>query len=159
MEKYQHVFLRSFKSSELIFDDDETKEVLKFFFIHDHELIDGLVVNDKIRGFAQGILVEAVDATYAIGFVEIVHKTFNLQPPVRMRKILAKFGRRAAVYWFKNAKATDLINVRIYNIVRTVIGSNFRKTFQAIANDLVMKRPIGVVLAYTNPLSDSIVWG
>ena len=76
MKKYQHVFPRTFKQSELIFNEEETKEILKFFFKNDHAFIDGLTIHDRIRSFAQAILIEAVDASFAIGFVKIIYILF-----------------------------------------------------------------------------------
>ncbi|MCP4117005.1 MAG: hypothetical protein GY737_16695 [Desulfobacteraceae bacterium] len=159
MEKFKHLMLRNFKESELIFNDQQTKEILKFFFSTEHQYIEGLVINHKIKSYAQGLLIEAVDATYAIGFIEIVHKTFNLQPPVKLKKIFIKFGQRAASHWFKHAKRTDLSNIKIYNIVRVIIDIRFRQQLHELADEIVMNKPTVIVLAYNNPLNDKTIWG
>jgi hypothetical protein len=65
MAEYQHVFLSTFKSSELLFDEEETKEILKFFFTTDHNFIDALTIDDRIRNFAQGIMRKPVVAVIA----------------------------------------------------------------------------------------------
>ena len=39
----------------MVFDEDETKDILKFFFKNDHDLIDSITIDDKIRSFAQKI--------------------------------------------------------------------------------------------------------
>ena len=67
MDKY--VQLRKFKNDELIFDNEETVMILKFIFKKQHSLIDGMEINDRVREFGQGLLLEAVDASYALGFV------------------------------------------------------------------------------------------
>ena len=65
----KYIHLRKFKKEELIFNNDETVVILKFIFKKNHNLIDNLKINDSIREFAQGLLLEAVDASYALGFV------------------------------------------------------------------------------------------
>lgn len=160
MTEYKHVYPLTFKPSELLFDEEETKEILKFFFQNDKEFIDGLVVNEKLKGFAQGILVEAVDASYAIGFVKIIYETFFLKPPQpKVKKILAKLTRKAAMHWFKHARATDLSTIKIYDCVRKTIAIKFRQHFLNIANDLVMNRPAVAVLAYNADKFNRIIWG
>ena len=57
-----HLYLRKFKPEELIFDDNETILILKFIFKNKHALIDRMKITDRVREFAQGLLVEAVDA-------------------------------------------------------------------------------------------------
>jgi len=77
-EAMKYIHLRKFKNEELIFDNEESIIILKFIFKNKHSLIDGLEINDKIREFAQGLLLEAVDASYALGFVAALFGgTFN----------------------------------------------------------------------------------
>jgi len=77
-----------------LFNEEETRIVLKFIFkpTH-HELIDSLPMSDYLRNFAQGLLVEAIDASYAIGYV---HGLFeSVKNPVKgVRKILKNFGTK-----------------------------------------------------------------
>jgi len=160
MTEYKHVFPLSFKPSELLYDEEETKEILKFFFQNDHEFIDGLVINDRLKSFAQGILIEAVDASYEIGFVKIIYDTFFLKPPQpKIRKILSKLSRKAAMHWFKHVKATDLTTIKIYDCVRKTIAIKFRQHFLNIANDLVLNKPAVAVIAYSLDKFNRIVWG
>lgn len=45
--------LRQFKTEELLFNEEETRIVLKFIFRPaDHELIDSLPMSDDLREFA-----------------------------------------------------------------------------------------------------------
>ncbi len=62
--------LRTFSSEELLFNEEETRIVLKFIFAPTHhKFIDSLPMSDRLREFAQALLVEAIDASYAIGYV------------------------------------------------------------------------------------------
>ncbi len=58
-------------------------------FKNKHGLIEGLEINDRIREFAQGLLLEAVDASYALGFVHsLFGSVFN--PGAGAKKIIIK---------------------------------------------------------------------
>ncbi len=56
MKGLRHVFPMNFTPSELILNEEETKEILKFFFKYDHAFIDGVIIHDRLRNFTQGIL-------------------------------------------------------------------------------------------------------
>ena len=114
MADRKHFILRTFQPTELIFDEEETKDILKFFFADDHSYIDDIGVDDRLKNLAQGLLVEAIDASFAMGFVEIIYDTFYLKPPTsKMSKIFSKLAKMAATHWFKHANATDLSNIKI----------------------------------------------
>jgi hypothetical protein len=57
------VELRRFSEAELIFDPQETKDILKFFFVADGPGIDAAEITSELRNLAQGLIVEGVDAT------------------------------------------------------------------------------------------------
>lgn len=99
MSNFRH--LRQFKPEELLFNEDETRIVLKFIFAPtDHELIDSLPMSDALREFAQGLLVEAIDASYAVGFVKAIQES-AANPTKGAREILKSFAKKAAIHWFK----------------------------------------------------------
>jgi len=58
--------LRNIPQDELIFNDSETRDILKFFFPERDSQIKTLKIDDKIREYAQGILVKAVAADYQV---------------------------------------------------------------------------------------------
>jgi len=92
------VHLKKFSSDELILDESETRTVLKFFWPQESvatRIDESLIVTDSVREFAQALLVEAVDASYQVGFIEaIVRSTAN--PTRGAVKVLKDFGKRAA---------------------------------------------------------------
>ena len=61
--------------------------------------------------------LEAVDASYALGFI---HALFGgvFNPGAGAKKVFMKFARKALKHWFKHASAKDLMNIKIYDIVR-----------------------------------------
>jgi len=122
------VALRKFSESELIFDETETRDILKFFFQHLRHRIDAVTVSTELRNFAQGLLVEAVDATYALAYVEIIWRT-SYNPGNGMTKALSKVGRKAAKHWFKHATQHDLLQAKISSRVRDQLAHSFASVF------------------------------
>jgi len=133
------VTLKTFTSSELIFDTDETKAILKFFFKSQHNLINTLNVTDNIRSFAQALLIEAIDATYAMGFVEAIFKSSS-NPGAGIKKLLKKFTKKATEHWFKHASEKDLLNIEVYEIIRSRISLNFGRYLIMLASGLASNK-------------------
>ena len=88
------VTLKEFSPGELLLDDNETKRILEFFFENQANAIRDLKINNRIRSFAQGLLVEAIDASYAMGFIEALFKA-TANPVNGAGKIIKKFGKAA----------------------------------------------------------------
>lgn len=129
------VTLKKFSNSELLFNDEETRTVLRFFFKSHHNIINNLTISDKVREFSQALLVEAVDASYAMGFVEAIFKAIT-KPSDGIKVILKKFVKKSIKHWFKHAKEDDLLKIEIYEIVRNRIALNFGRYLIMIASGL-----------------------
>lgn len=136
--------LRNFSEHELIFDVSETKDILGFFFPHHRQRIDAATVTTELRSFAQGLLIEAIDATYALGYVEIL-LTVSYNPGGGMKKVLMKAGRKAARHWFKHATDRDLLNARIAEPVRRQLSLAFRTPMGEMLDGLALGRTGGRV--------------
>jgi hypothetical protein len=141
----------------------DTKNVLIFFYPNQAAFIAQVGINDDIRAFAQALTVEAVDASYSLGYVKIVFDVFYMKPPGKFGKALAKFGKKAATHWFKHTTATDLTNAKIYDSVRSSIARNFRSEFEYVINggSAMNDRRMVAVIAYSkvNESNQKIVWG
>jgi len=159
----KYIHLRKFKKEELIFDNEETVIILKFIFKNKHGLIDGLEINDRIREFSQGLLLEAVDASYALGFVAALFGgVFN--PSVAAKKVFMKFSRKALKHWFKHATAKDLMQIKIYDAVRKQLESNFLIVLQSYAsgaasNEINHSGFVAYSLKSNNSRIRPMVWG
>ncbi len=152
--------LRQFSTEELLFDEEETRTVLKFIFKPtDHDLIDSLPMTDYLRGFAQGLLVEAIDASYAVGYVRGLF--ISVTNPVKGGlKILKSFGKKASQNWFKHASVHDLQNVKVYNFVLNFIAEKFRDILQILLTKNEPDEKPGAFLAYKVPSSGIVKrWG
>lgn len=80
-------------------------------------------------GFAQALLVEAIDASYAMGFVESLFRSLS-PPPASVQTLVTRFARNAARHWFRHARQQDLMNARIYESVRVTLARNFRSEWE-----------------------------
>jgi len=125
-----HMQLRNFTEAELMFDEQETKEILKFFFQGDRQLIESAQITNDLRNLAQGLLVAAVDASYAMGWVELAFR-WAVSPGAGLKKALQKLGQRAARHWFKHLQhGQSLTDAKIYERVRDKLAQNFRSHFK-----------------------------
>lgn len=122
------VTLREFRPHELLFDAEETRAILKFIFEPKAAMVNSMNIDDRVRSFAQALLLEAVDASFAMGFIEAMTSSL-LNPRPSISRILRKFGEKAARHWFKYATADDLRHIRIYEIIRRDLDWSFGRLF------------------------------
>lgn len=159
----QSCYLQQFKEEELIFNKEETIIILKFIFKNKHILVDKLEISNKVKEFAQGLLFEAIDASYALGFVEAIFRSTN-NPGTGMRKILKKFGKKSLSHWFKHATAKDLMQISIYEIVRQQLEFKFGRILAMYASGVAFNEiNQAVFVAYSSNIYptkvNSIIWG
>ena len=154
--------LRNFSEAELIFDEQETKAILRFFFQGMLNRIETLEVTTEIRNLAQGMLVEAVDATYAMGWIELTFKWVT-HPSSEMKKALQKLARQALRYWFSHLKDNQsLLEAKIYDSIRADLGRAFGRVFGIMLEAKYdTKRPAVHVafVRYKKPRPTDRLWG
>ena len=160
--EWEYMHLRNFNESELIFDEQETKEILKFFFQADRQKIESIQITNELRNLAQGLLVAAVDASYAMGWVELTFR-WAVNPGSGLKKALQKLARRAVRYWFKHLKQDQsLTDAKIYESIREQLARNFRSAFQIIllakAHDQ-RKHSLMACINCASPKPHDRVWG
>lgn len=134
------VTLRNLSEHELIFDEVETREILAFFFRHLRQRISSVTITTELRNFAQGLLIEAIDATYALGYIEILWRT-AYNPGSGMLKALSKIGRRAAKHWFKHTTQKDLLKARVSSRVRDQLARSFSSVFTMMLEGIARATP------------------
>ncbi|MEZ9142426.1 MULTISPECIES: hypothetical protein [unclassified Shewanella] len=151
------IHLRRFKASELIFDDEQTVTILKFIFSKKHDLVGRLVITDEIRGFAQALLLEAVDASYALGFVDALFGTL-MKPQSGVKKVLVTFGRKALKHWFKHATTKDLMQIKVYDVVIKQLAASFSSVLEM--HELgIAKNEVRYFGLLALKFESKIVWG
>lgn len=122
--------LKEFSGGQVLLTGVEAKSVLVFFFPSEKAAIESANINPKIRGFAQSLLVEAIDASYAMGFAQALFSA-TANPSSTAGSVIKCFGKKAVKHWFDSATAKDLSDVKIYESVRRVISRNFKSELNA----------------------------
>jgi hypothetical protein len=136
------VHLKQFSEDQIILSEDEAKMVLKFFWPGKSEEIDNATLSERTIGFAQGLLVEAIDTSYAYGYVEALFDVIvSVILPSKSNdraamRIIKKFAKKASTHWFKHATANDLMHVKIYDAVRNHIANAFGPQLYNYLHDL-----------------------
>jgi hypothetical protein len=130
--RLERVHLRVFSQSELVFDERETKEILIFFFQADRQGIDSCEITEGLRNFAQGLLVAAIDASFAMGWIEVTFR-WVANPGAGLRKSMKKLVKAASKHWFKHLKASQsLEDAKVYESIREQLARSFRSPLQVI---------------------------
>lgn len=119
-----------------------------------------MAIDHRARGFAQGLIIEAIECSYQMGFVESLWRATS-NPANGATKIMKSFGKRAARHWFKHARAQDLADVKIYDSVRKMLAYNFTHYMSALLEGVAKNgRAAPVALAQLPPLQRvEMVWG
>lgn len=119
--------LRRFTANEVRLDSQKAFDVLRFFFQHNTSInISQITIED--RAFTQALLVEAVDASFQMGFIEsIFSSAMSLTPSVK--DIIKDLLKYAAQSWFRHATGRDMSDPKIYESVRVTIVRNFRSVW------------------------------
>lgn len=123
--------LQHFGESEIKLSQQDAFSILRFFWLEPGLLPQQLTIQD--RGFAQALLVEAIDRSYEMGFVEILFRNFYGKIPTSfsaIRDLVKSFARAAAKHWFKHATGKDLEDPKIYESIRCKIAVNFRSVWK-----------------------------
>jgi len=118
--------LRHFSPDEILISNDDAQLVLKFYFGDQVPNSDQLTRSDV--AFAQALLLEGIDKSYAMGYVHIVYDCFYMKIPGSFDSVkdaVKEFAKKAAKHWFDHASGKDLANPRIYSSVRVMISNNF----------------------------------
>lgn len=158
------VHLKSFTVDEILLSEADIKVFLKFLWPSKSSDIDNATVDLNLSSFAQGLLVEAIDATYAMGYV---HQVFNalhsaILPSTTGNaavKLIKSFGKKAATHWFKHATGANLAQAKIYETVRVSLARSFGRILDAKLLGLAITTPPTAVVEYaTTQIQPKRVW-
>jgi hypothetical protein len=76
----------------------------------------------------------AIDASYAMGYVEQLFRTVA-NPGGGLKAMSKKLAKRFSQHWFKHARQSDLEDVRIYDSVRSRIALSYRSETELLVAD------------------------
>lgn len=119
--------LKKFSDGEIALSAQEAWEVLNWFFTGGASLgPGGLTAND--RSFAQALLVEAVDRSEQIGWIQSLWSA-TANPSTSVKAVLAKLALKAAKDWLKSGKPTNFRDAKIYTMVKNQLILNWRSAW------------------------------
>ena len=78
--------------------------------------------------FAQALLLEAVDKSYAMSWIQTLFES-SASPNASVKGILKSLAKKAAKDWLHKAKPTDLENATIYASVKNQLTRNWRSAW------------------------------
>lgn len=126
---------------DLVFDERETRQILRFFWPHHAVRIDSLAIDNDARRLAQTALIAAIDGSYAIGFVEATLRSL-LSQGRSVRALGRRLAKRFVEHWWKHANREDLMDAKVYESVRAVLSSALRSRFDELLSGIALRRPI-----------------
>jgi len=120
--------LRKFDPSEILLTDQEAWQVLVFFFGGNASTMPSrLTDNDK--SFAQALLLEAVDASDKISWIQTLWQA-SINPNSGVKSILKKLAKKALREWLESLKPEDLADAKIYIMVKNQLTLNWRSPWR-----------------------------
>jgi len=125
------IHLRNFADDELLFTEEETRDVLIFFFPSQESATRNVEITNQHKNFAQGLLVAAIDATCAIRTLRDIFSGAYM-PANSMRSALSKLGQAGAKQWFAYATEKDLVNAKISETIRRKMSLQFGTEYKII---------------------------
>jgi hypothetical protein len=143
----------------LVFNESETREILAFFWPSQMSSIQSLVITDTIREFAQGLLIVAVDASYAMGYIDvIINVMIKRKPGSSVKSLVTKLVKKNVKHWWKHATQKDLLDAKIYETVRAAIALKQKTQFYMYLDGLAQNKPSNPSSFVFNNFSSSIAW-
>ncbi len=124
------IALKRFTKKELVISEEEARRILLFFFPNDP--IDLTNITDADRSFAQALLLEAIEASREISYVQLVWEEFQTPPKDFgfIKELAKKFVKKVMVDWFRHATGEEIRDPKIYLMVRSQLSSNFSSAWK-----------------------------
>jgi hypothetical protein len=125
------VELKRFSDSEIRLSQEQAWRILRFFW-PDTSILPGELTQDDVS-FAQALLLEAIDSSYHMGYVEHLFKSFYMKVPASwsdVEDMVKGFAKASLKHWFKHATQADLANPQIYETVRRTLAWKFVRVWQ-----------------------------
>lgn len=129
--------------SQLIYNDDETRQILKFFWPDRAKGIDELTITDDVRRLAQTALIAAVDGSYAMGYIDLLFNAISgriRNPNGNVSALARRLARNFIRHWWHHATQNDLLEARIYDSVRGDVARNLRYRLSDVSDGAIVLR-------------------
>ncbi len=137
-----------FADDELVFDAEETKQILCFFWPHESQRINALEIGNEGKRLAQTALNAAVEGTYSMNIMNAVLKaSFTPGMFTNVGKWTLKLFQKMAKYQWKYAKPSNLMNAKVYDAVRYKVAGVTKPRKDEILNGLMShNKPSGLYM-------------
>jgi hypothetical protein len=136
--------------ANLIYNEDETRRILKYFWPGLSSQFDALTITNDVRRFAQTMLIAAIDGSYAMGYVAGVWDTLAhaiTHPNGNIADLAKRLARNYIRHWWRHATQQDLEDPRIYDSVRNTIAySNSGAVQDMISNAMTSRRGSTIIV-------------
>jgi hypothetical protein len=123
--------LRHFAPTEILITKEQAGRILKFFFPN-MPIPPGALMEDDLS-YAQALLVEAVDASTEMGYIQVLFDKAFMKVPTDfslIKEVAKALAKQAAKNLFRHATGEDLSDPKIYETVRKTISWKQRTTWQ-----------------------------
>jgi hypothetical protein len=129
--------------ANLIYDEAETRRILKFFWPSFSGQIDSLTITNDTRAFAQTAMIAAIDGSYAMGYINLLWDAITdriTHPNGDVTELARRLARNFISHWWHHATRQDVENARIYDAVRLDIARSLRRQFDNFLNGIALRR-------------------
>ncbi|CAN5255530.1 hypothetical protein BH20ACI1_BH20ACI1_04050 [soil metagenome] len=99
--------LKHFDTDEIFLDHGRAWIILEYFFQGDIGITPGQLT-DTDRSFAQALVIDAIDKSYAMSWIEANFRG-NAKPHALAKTIIKELGKKALRDWFNNSDAKGWI--------------------------------------------------
>ena len=120
--------LQHFSGDTLLVDRQEAWKILVWFF-GGNSGISPTTLTENDMSFAQALIVEAVDASENVGWIEAIWRS-TATPPKDLKSLFKKLARNLMKQWLKNSKPIDFENPKIYTMVKDALSRNWRSAWR-----------------------------
>ena len=124
--------------ADLIYDELETKQILKFFWPLYSQDIEIMQINNDARRLAQTVFVAAIDGSYAMGFIQAIVQSVLGRPKPNIKSLAQKLGKKFIKNWWKHVNQSDLNDAKIYESIRLSISNSLRTDFLRLRDGLAL---------------------
>jgi hypothetical protein len=118
--------------SQLMFDQDQTREILRVFWPSQASRINSMEITADARRLAQTALVAAIDGSNQMGYVETLFRT-AYKPNPKVSEIIKALAKNFVASWWRHTKPQNLQNAHLYEAVVNAIANSLRSQFDMIA--------------------------
>jgi hypothetical protein len=135
--------------THLIYNEPETRQILKFFWPDQAGQINALEINNDNRRLAQTALIAAIDGSCPMNYLAATFKAAFFPLSRDIKSLARKLAYHYVKNWWKNSiKRSDLGDVQIYDSIRNSIAFHLKDRLITNTSGAAIKRSPVIFIAY-----------